>query len=379
MGIRNKIKTFFHGLAFGMKQADDVMMSQGNNAIDVGSGIHQEVSEKRVSKALLKGEVTQEVKELRYRTYKVDREAKSYEYFSPTLAKKYEGAKDESKFVKYENSENLPVITIQENVLEVEDINSSIERVNEKTGNYTENKQKKYTINIERDFFPRYRIEEFTKRVVVKEKEDNAVIVDFYVPKYANPHEWTEYGVLPKSKGFITEIERMKNGGHSSDVLEFTRMTFVTRHAYKLPDMIFFSLRTPIFMGIVEYDGHYVIKFRCIVERQEDEVERYYDPIMDEKYKNKEAKDTTISIDDIMEVREYVCERCGKVMIYDPALIDAINPTEAREIDEEDTEKKVQALEYLDAEMSEQTTGHVFCKECLKKYLKEQNEINSLT
>ena len=36
--------------------------------------------------------LTEEVKQLRYRNYKVDREAKKYKYFAPTLAlKKKEG------------------------------------------------------------------------------------------------------------------------------------------------------------------------------------------------------------------------------------------------------------------------------------------------
>lgn len=379
MKLLDRIKIFLHGLAFGMKQADDIMLTQGDGGTDIGSGIHQETTDKRVSKALLKGEVTQAVKELRYRTYKVDREAKNYEYFGPRLAKKYEGVKDETKFVKYENSENLPIITIQQNELCVEDIMSSIDRVDENTGVYTENNIKEYTIKIERDFVPRFRLEEFTKRVVVKKVDDSVVMIDFYVPKYANPHEWTEVGVLPKSKGFITEVERIINGGRFSDVFDFKRVSFLTSHAYKLPDMIYFSLVTPIFKEIVEYDGHYVIKFRCVIERQEDEVDQYYDPIMDKKYQEHEAKETTIDLDDVMSVRTYVCERCGKEMIYDPVLIDAINPTEARDIDEEiDTETRVSALEYLDAEMAEQTTGHIFCKECLQQYLKEQEEIKNL-
>ena len=93
---KSKIGRFFsniwNNLFWGLKNADEVITSQ-NADNSVGINIQKEVHENRVSKALLKGEVTEEVKRLRYRTYKVDREAKSYKYFSPTLAKKLDSEK----------------------------------------------------------------------------------------------------------------------------------------------------------------------------------------------------------------------------------------------------------------------------------------------
>ena len=70
------------GLSFSLKRTEDTMLRQEGTASNVGVGDEQEVNENRVSKALLKGEVTQEVKNLRYRTYKVDEEAKETEYYT---------------------------------------------------------------------------------------------------------------------------------------------------------------------------------------------------------------------------------------------------------------------------------------------------------
>ena len=111
----NSIKNIFHNFFWGLKTADEIILQQNDSSVP-GSAIVQEVNDKRVSKALLKGEVTQEVEELRYRTYLVDREAKTYEYVAPTLAFKKEYEKDnDNKFITYENSENFEIVTIQHN------------------------------------------------------------------------------------------------------------------------------------------------------------------------------------------------------------------------------------------------------------------------
>ena len=85
--IRKTLKSIWLGFFVGMKNTEDATLHQ--TGLDGGAevGAHQEVNEHRVSKALLKGELTQEVKELRHRTYAVDREAKNYEY-TPNLALK---------------------------------------------------------------------------------------------------------------------------------------------------------------------------------------------------------------------------------------------------------------------------------------------------
>ena len=86
--IKNKINNLVTGFMVGMKNTENEIFTQLGGSTVADSTINQEAHTSRVSKALLKGELTQEVKELRYRTYTVDREAKNYEYFSPTLAKK---------------------------------------------------------------------------------------------------------------------------------------------------------------------------------------------------------------------------------------------------------------------------------------------------
>lgn len=119
----SKLKNFFTALFYGMKNTEDIVFKQSGMTNGVnGTTINQTVNDNSVAKALLKGEVTQEVEQLRYRNYLVDREAKQYEYYTPTLAMKRD--KMDSKFVKYWNEDNLEIITIQPNEPSDEGINS---------------------------------------------------------------------------------------------------------------------------------------------------------------------------------------------------------------------------------------------------------------
>lgn len=370
------VKTFFHNLFYGMAAADQVLFSNNNDTSSIV--INKEVQDKRVSKALLKGEVTQEVEELRYRTYKVARESKGFEYFSPTLAKKKDI--NDSKFVNYENSDNLELITIQPNFFEKGTVYEALKQVditdadivkNEAAINVGKFKQdKRYTIILKRNEFaiPRYYLEEYITRLVVRHnvEDDKKYYLDFYVSKYPNISDF-------KSKGFIKEIERVKNDGLRSDILDFTNVEFTTTHAYQMDDMIEFKFKYPIYKDIIEYDGHYIIRFTAQLISQFDMMDDFYSKTMDEKYKNKQAKDVVFNINGGDEHVEYYCEVCGKEIIYDTDDINNKPIKAPRGIDEEIDLDEEHVSEYFDIQMTEQTTGQKMCRKCFYNWLKENN------
>ena len=355
--IFNWLSTLWHGLFYGMKATDEIMVT-GNTDTIPGSAIIQEVNDHRVSKALLKGEVTQEVEELRYRTYKVDREAKQYEYIAPTLAFKRD--KQDSKFVSYEKNGDLELITIQPNETIVEEIAKSLGSV----GTYGQREE--YLIKLKRKFFPRYRLEAYTKRLAVFKLDETHVILDFYVSKYPNDKDF-------KSKGFVREIEKIKDEQMHSDVLDIDNVSFTTSHAYKLNDLLQFEFNNLEFKGVSEFDGHYVIKFEaCIVKNANDLIEQYYSASMEKKYQNKEKKDIALNLFDIPQTKVYKCECCGKEIVYDPIEMEEVTATKPREIDAE-TDSNTHTTEFMDVQIVQQTYGVLLCKDCLKKYLKENN------
>ena len=351
---------FFYGLFYGMKSTEDSVFHQSGLDVGENTSIIKQVEENRVSKALLKGEITQEVEELRYRTYKVDKESKTFEYYAPTLAMKRD--KQDTKFLKYDDRDGLELITVQPNDSMVETVSETLEQVGGR------GKRTDYRIKIKRNFVPRYKIEEYVTRLDVKKLDDTHVILDMYVSIYPNDKDF-------KSKGFVREIEKIRDEKIKSDVLDYEEISFITNHAYKMDDMVKFVFRNIVFREVVEFDGHYIVRFKASLEQNTIDLTKiYYSKTMDEKYKHKEKKDVVLNFSDYIVSNVYKCEECGKEVILDNELIDRLSAYEGRDItSEEINDDNPQVLEFMDMQISEQTYGKRLCSDCLKKYLERNN------
>ena len=361
--LLNNIKFFFYSLIYGMKNTEDNILHQTGINSNEGISIIKEVEDKRVSKALLKGEVTQEVEELRYRTYKVEKESKTFEYFAPTLALKKDG--QDTKFLKYDDRDGLELITVQPNDTLIETVEDTLEQVGGR------GKRVDHRIKIKRNFIPRYKIEEYITRLDVKKLDDTHVILDMYVSKYPNDKDF-------KSKGFVREIEKIRDEKIKSDVLDYEEISFITKHAYKIDDMVKFVFRNIWFREVVEFDGHYIVRFKASLNRDIIDLTKiYYSKTMDEKYKNKEKKEVILNFNDYLVSNVYKCEECGKEVLMDRELMDKLEAYNGKDITKEDinAEENPQVLEFMDMQIAEQTFGKKLCSECLKKYLIENKLI----
>jgi hypothetical protein len=366
--ILHNIESFFINFAFATKNTETQIFTQGG--VDSANGgiiMSQDVTQgtHALSKALLKGELTEEVKQLRYRTYKVDREAKNYKYFAPTLALKKKEGKD-NKFVSYDKSDGLDVITIQYNYALSEDTLDAINQIE----NGGRGEKTKYKFEIKRNFVPRFRLEEFLKKVVVKRLDETHAILDFYFSQYPERFFNTSDDKSFRSKAFINELKRIRNGG-KSDVLDMEQMRFITSHAYKKDDLIEYVFRNLWYRETVEFDGDYILRFKASIEHDGyDLTASYYNKTMDEKYKNNEKKEVTIDITGSVPVERYTCADCGKVVTFDVKKMEEMPISEAREIDDEVNEDDSwDVTSYMDMQIVEQTIGKKLCKKCLKKYL----------
>ena len=151
----NKIKKYllnlWYGLPFGLKAADSEIM--GSKSVeDNDTSIHQEVSDERVAKHLLKGEVTQEVEELRYRTYKVDKESQNYKYLGNGIAVKEKDSEKPTERTKFKFT--------QENEAICESVLESLNQVG-KHG------VERYRFEIDYKEFVRFKVEKFITKVDV--------------------------------------------------------------------------------------------------------------------------------------------------------------------------------------------------------------------
>ena len=365
----NEFKIWVHSLAAATKNVEMQTLSQvsvdsvegGINVVqDVNQGVHE------LAKALLRGELTEEVKQLRYRNYKVDREAKKYKYFSPTLALKKKEGKD-NKFISFDKSDGLEVITVQYNYAISEDVLDAINQIE----NGGRGKKTKYKFEFKRDFIPRFRMEEFAKKVVVKRLDETHAILDFYFSKYPERFFRRSDDKSFRSKVFIHEIESIRDKGVKSDMLDVEELRFVTNHAYKQDDLMEFVFKNIMFREVAEFDGDYILRFKASIEHDGiDLTAAFYNKEMAEKYENKEKKELVLDVSGGAPIETYVCSDCGKVVTFDTQKMEEMPISEARDIDAEINEEDSWSVtEYMDMQIIEQTIGKKLCKSCLKKYI----------
>ena len=347
-----KIKDIFVGLFWGLKITEEEVLKPSGVTDLSGTEINQQVHSNRLSTALLAGKETQQVRELRYRTYLIDREAKKYKYYSPYLVEKNEDVED-SKFVYYANEEGYDLITIQANFPLVEGVLDGLKQVGGR-GEKTE-----YWMTIEREFgfMPRYRLEEYTRRIVVRRKTESTAVVDLYVTKYPDDKEF-------KSKGFVKEIEGVMNNGIRSDVLDIQTISFATLHAYKVCDMLMYKFNNLFFRGMTEYDGNYVISYDAhIMLDGIDLTDEFYCREMEEKYENHEKKEVQYDLLGEREDIVYECAGCGKKVVYSTKNLNEMEATD----EASDTDN----TEFFDMQIAEQTFGRKLCRDCVRKLTDE--------
>lgn len=279
MGILSKIKSIIYSLPFGMKAAESEITGNDSGSHDGNIVAEQKVSDRSVAKHLLKGEVTQEVEELRYRTYEVERESAKYEYIGGGNAVKKDIVEDEKGNYRFTQENKL----ICEGVGEILNFND------------------KYTITVEYPTITRFTIDKFATAVDVRVKGHiNTTVVHF--SQYPNPSRIT-------SKPFVLELEKLYDAFKRGDKVgiekcyiftSFHSLSFTTYKASNdQPDLFHFAFITPKLENVIINNGEYLLTYSWGGVFVSDLTEKFYSKTMAEKYKNKEPKQLELNFDDV--------------------------------------------------------------------------------
>ena len=326
----NKIKKIFlnlwYGLPFGLKAANDEIMG-GGEADQAGTEINQQVSDKRVAKHLLKGEVTQEVEELRYRTYKVANESEKYKYLGNGVAVKEEKEKqkDKTRFKFSQDNENI-----------CESVLSAMNQV----GKYG---IEKYRFEIDYNTFVRFKVDKFAKSVDVDiDEKIGKVETTLHFSTEPDPYDAASMPFINELKKLLTaksEYEISRNEIATS----IYNLSFTTYKAYNEDDLVNYSfIKGGKFKEFKQKDYEYLLTLTWdeYLRLPVDLESKYYSKSMAEKYAKKEKKDVALEM--VNAERKRYCSVCGKEMsVYDA------------DIQEADGHKPI-------------------CKDCMKKALKNE-------
>ena len=317
-----KIKRFFYnifyGLPFGMKAANDEMFSQKSSSNTDNIGVHEVVQKDSLGRDLLKGEVTQQVEELRYRTYKVCSESEKYEYLGDGIALKKDD-KEENNLINFK----------QDNRTLCADVLTELNRVDKDYGD------DKYTLSILYDSIPRFKLEKYCKEFIINgnktsiETVPNPIKITLNFSKYGDEYDRSTYA-------FINEIKAIIKGKRS-EFKTLTSLSFVTYKANNEDDLIQYDLYNLLLTEIEEKESYYSLIYVCNYFRRTNLSDKFYSESMDKKYKDKEKKDISLDLNDTKRVR--FCSECGKrISVYD-------------------------------GDITQETYGYPLCQDCIKKIL----------
>ena len=294
----------YYGLPFGLKAANDEIMGSGDKVSNIPT-INQEVSDERVAKHLLKGEVTQEVEELRYRMYKVENESKKYKYLGNGIT-----VKKEDNEIKKTTKTKFKFT--QDNEAVCETVTESLKQV----GNYG---TERYKFEIDYNSLVRFKLEKFATKIDVDiNEEEGKIETTLHFSTEPNPYDASSMPFINELKKLFdvkSEYQVSRNEIASS----IKNISFTTYKAHNEEDFVNYSFINGAKFKSFKQEGYdYLLTFEWgeYLRLPLDLESKYYSKSMAEKYEKKERKNVDVSM--VQAERKRYCSVCGKEMsVYD--------------------------------------------------------------
>lgn len=288
---------------------------QSGEMLETDIAKHQRHTQGMLADSLINGEITQEVLNLKWRTYKI---IKATENVKSTISGYDEDGMPIVKTTKRNPKKGLKKVnldtfddyklemvldnteislsttdsmgnenlSILDSVLENYDDDGNIVSVSHATINANElmaTEKGERPIKITRPAAPNFFIENLTKKMNVRKINKKERLLEFYVSKYPDEYNRT-------SRLFLSAINKVIKGAHQS-FLELDEIEFVSYKTIGVEDFLLFKYDNVRFDKIVEFNGFYVIKFKANVSiNGEDILKEHKVDELDKKYETKASK-----------------------------------------------------------------------------------------
>lgn len=281
MGFGAWIKKKMAMFAFATSSVEKNMLGQDGGLNVGGTDQVQRHRQGTLADALTRGEITQEVKDLRWRMYKVLDETSKYKTNVVAFDEDGYAITETVSFDRTAGMSKIKVDNYDDYKLELVVNNDEValgvlEALND-------DKVEK-AITCIRDFSPKFKIENFTKKMNVRTISDTEKLLEFYVSKYPNEDD-------RRTNLFISEIKKGLKNPRVCDFLDIMGVTFTSYKTIGVKDLLYFEYKVSKFDKLIEYDGYYVVKFKSeVIKNGESLYEKYKEDGLEEKYKNKEKK-----------------------------------------------------------------------------------------
>lgn len=317
--VFNKLKQWFNRrmamLILAMSNVEKNALGQQGETLGSDVNQTQRNTQGQLADSLKQGEITQEVMNLRWRTYKILKESEGVtaeivgydEDGMPIVKTKKVNKKLGLKKVKLDpfdeyklemvvdNSEiviggnqamNNDNISLFDEVIQSTNENGDLVATHgiiESIDYFATNKSERPII-LTRDNLPNFYLENFTLKMNVRTIDKTNKLLELYVSKYPDEYNRT-------SRLFISEVKKIMNDGIASTMLDFNEISFITYKTLGADDYLEYEYNNISYYKIVEYNGYYVIKFNAKIKTDGNDIlDAYRVNELDKKYEKKAKK-----------------------------------------------------------------------------------------
>ena len=316
--IKNYILTLFYHLCYGLKNADNEIMTS-KASVNSNINVQEQITQQNIGEDLLNSVVTQEVKDLRYSTYKVYNESKQYEYIGEGEAIKKESKKNVHKISFIQNNRNFCDGVYESLFGDSDELD-------------------KFTLNIGYNYVSRFRVERFIESFQI-EIENNICHVHF---RFNYDYDLSS----PITKMFYNELSELCNSSNKNNTISdnVSCVGFTTYKAQGEDDFIMYIINNLKYDKVEKFDTYVIVSFISLDFMRTDLTEKFYSKEQEKKYQTKENKQTnhTFKVQSVNTV--YKCSECGEEM------------------------------NQYDYEVTKYDLGKSLCIKCLEKYLTNNKE-----
>ena len=273
MKLKEWFKNQVAAIAFAVSNVEKNVLNQDGKNLDENTGIEKRNTQGTLADALIHGEVTQEVKNLRWRMYKMLQASQGLssrivggltddDIDNPDLADtpftvttEFRDKKTLLEKVKIDTYDTYQLEMVVDNSYIPEAMSESPDSKVVSANEYFSRNKGVKPIQVVRESPPKFYLETYTKKLNIRTIDNEKKLIEFYVSKY--PDEYN-----PNSVHFIREIKKLIEFGPSrNSFLDIKEVGFITDNTLGVDDYLCYGYNITSFDKIVEFDGYYVIKF----------------------------------------------------------------------------------------------------------------------
>jgi len=314
-GIKKWLNRRMAMLSLAIGNVEKNMLGQNGETLSSDVNQVQRHTQGQLADSLKHGEITQEVMDLRWRTYKILRESEGVtaeivgydEDGMPIVKTKKKNKKLGLSKVKLDPSDKYKLEMVVDNseiviggnqAMDNENISMLDEVIMGENENgdlvathgiidsveYFATNKAERPIVINRDTLPNFYLESFTLKMNVRTINETEKLLEFYVSKYPDEYNRT-------SRLFISEVKKILNEKTNSTMLEFNGVNFITYKTLGADDFLEYEYDDISFDKIVEFNGYYIIKFTAKIKTDGNDIlETHRMAELDKKYEQKAKK-----------------------------------------------------------------------------------------